>query len=352
MNSNESLPGTSLEALPTQSNEDDDVVQPAEAAAPEEISKRAASLRNEAKKDRAYYDDDEEKEANDIAGMGKLTQYSVAGNAFVPTSNTVAALEPGVYKVALTPQGLPIFLKSAVNTDNLLRLPDSKADEIIAEVQKFWTLKETFNKFGFMHKRGVLMYGPPGGGKTATSELIVAELVRQGGTAFIGSGSPSTLAIGLATLREIEPIRKAIVLLEDIDSLIENYGEAELLSLLDGESSIDNSVWIATTNYPENLDGRVINRPSRFDRVIEIGMPSAASRKMYIESRVPDLTEDDVAKWVKHTDGFSMAHIKELIVSVMCFGSDFKESIDRIGTMFKTPKSDDGKSKVGFGSKK
>jgi len=54
-----------------------------------------------------------------------------------------------------------------------------------------------------------------------------------------------------------------------------------VLNLLDGVKQVDNIIYIATTNYPELLEERILNRPSRFDRRFHIGTPSAEVRKFY-----------------------------------------------------------------------
>lgn len=276
---------------------------------------------------------------------GKLVQYSEFYDGMIPTTKTFDKLPPGIYHIESTPNGT-YFSPQKVVTDNLLRLPDSKSDEVIAEIERFWTLKAKFKQFGFTHKRGFLLWGPPGSGKTATLSFVSKQLVATGGVVILGNCHPITLSDMLAKHREIETDRPVVVLFEDIDTLIKQHGESQILALLDGESSIDNVVFLATTNYPEELDGRVVNRPSRFDRVVKIDMPNAAARGLYIKSRgVPG----DIEKWVELTNGFSIAHIKELIIGVCCFGNDLDKDAERLKKMAKQPKSDDTNEKVGFG---
>lgn len=261
-----------------------------------------------------------------------LVQYEVSGNTFFPTGaiEVVDKLGPGVYEIGSSPQG--IFLKIRdVNTDTLLRLPDTKSEEVITEIEKFWTLKEKFDKFGYLHKRGFLLYGPPGAGKTSTISMICKDMVEGGGIILLG-GQPAMLASMLQMIREIEPDRKITVILEDIDTLIGHHGENAMLSLLDGEHSVGGVVYVATTNYPEQLPERIIDRPSRFDRTVEIGFPSPAAREVYFRSR--GLTED-MDKWVAVSDGFSIAHMKELIVGVHCLGDTLEKVAARLAAMAK-----------------
>ena len=277
---------------------------------------------------------------------GGKVQYQEFADGFAPAGQTVPSLPPGTYRIQVTPQGA-YFSPQRIVTDNLLRLPDAKSDEVIREIERFWTLKSRFTKFGFTHKRGFLLWGPPGSGKTSTVALVSKQLVEAGGVVVIGNCHPVLLSSMLSDFRQVEPQRPLVVLLEDLDTIISQHGEHETLALLDGESSVDNVVFVATTNYPEHLDGRVVNRPSRFDRVVKIGMPSPAARKLYIESRgVPG----DVRRWVDLTEGFSLAHIKELIIGVCCFEGDLDAEADRLRGMSKKPKSDAADAPVGFGA--
>jgi hypothetical protein len=283
--------------------------------------------------------------------LSSLCQWSVSGKAFSPAPRTTHRLPPGIYKPEWDGNGSLFFDAQSLALDNLVQLPDSKSDEVIKEISRFWTLKDKFKQYGFIHKRGVLLWGPAGSGKSSTVMFVTKELVNSGGIVIIANETrPAALSSALATLRIIEPHTQMMVVLEDIDALIQRFGESEILSLLDGEASVDNVIFMATTNYPENLDGRVVNRPSRFDRVVKIGMPSSEARRAYLVSRKLELTDDEMDYWVEETADFSIAHLKEVIVGVKCFGGDFDTEMKRLRSMAKTPKSDDPKGKVGFGS--
>jgi Cdc6-like AAA superfamily ATPase len=270
---------------------------------------------------------------------GKMVQYALNGPGFRPATATVPALPPGIYTLGFV-NDVCTFLPQTMTTDELLRLPDSMSDTVISEIERFWKMKSEFTRLGFAHKRGFLLWGPPGSGKTSTLKFVTAQLVKAGGVVVICNLKPEVVAAELQHLRQIEPDRPLIVLMEDIDAIIKTYGEADMLSLLDGESSIDNVIFLATTNYPDELDGRVVNRPSRFDRVIKIGTPSAEARRAYLLSRKLSLTEEELETWVKETKDFSVAHIKELIVGVFCYGNLFENDIKRLRAMAKTPKND------------
>ena len=126
----------------------------------------------------------------------------------------------------------------------------------------------------------------------------------------------------LPMIRRIEPTRPLILVMEDIDEMIGGHGEHEILSLLDGEKQIDNIVQIATTNHPERLGARILNRPSRFDERIFVGMPSAESRLAYIQNALERggleaLEGAELMRWRDDTEGMSIAHLRELIAGAL-----------------------------------
>lgn len=151
--------------------------------------------------------------------------------------------------------------------------------------------------------------------------------------------NPGETALALSKMREIEPNRPIIVIWEDLDTVIYRYGEDKVLALLDGELQIDNVIFIATTNYPEQLDGRITNRPSRFDKVLEVGMPSKEARVLYLKKKLPKETEERIEHLAEATKEFSVAHLRELIVALYCLKQPEAETIERLKKMKFTPNS-------------
>lgn len=274
---------------------------------------------------------------------GKITKWaSPDGVKYYPSENTVKKIPEGEYEIKYD-SGRNSFYFKKFNTDydQLILLPDSASEEIINEIDKFWSMEEAFRQYGYLWKRGMLLYGPPGSGKSCTVQIICKKLVYHGGVVVYASNSPDDIIAGLNFFRNIEPTRPLIIVLEDIEAMIERFGESELLSLLDGEFQVDNIVFIATTNYPEKLDRRIINRPSRFDMLKYVGMPQPTARKTYIETTLERANDsvDNIDEWVEKTQGFSIAHLKELIVFVRIFGVTLDEGIERVQKLIKSKPS-------------
>jgi SpoVK/Ycf46/Vps4 family AAA+-type ATPase len=148
----------------------------------------------------------------------------------------------------------------------------------------------------------------------------------------------------------MEPDRPMIVVLEDIDEIIDKHGEHAILSMLDGENQISNVVFLATTNYPERLGARIVNRPSRFDERIFVGMPGALARKTYLKFAAPALDDETLEKWTEDTSNFSIAHLRELVAATYCLDQKYEDVLKRLRSMTERPKFVDGyrKGNTGF----
>jgi Cdc6-like AAA superfamily ATPase len=271
-----------------------------------------------------------------------LQQWAKLPNdMFGPIGPAEKTLPPAVYKLEKGPQGELYFRQMKIVTDDLLVLPDSANDRVLHSMRTFWKMAARYKDHGLIYKRGILLWGPPGSGKTATIQLLIRELISQDGLVIV-SDFPGLTSYALAVLRRIEPERRLIVILEDVDETINRYGEHELLALLDGEQQVDNVVMIATTNYPERLGARIVNRPSRFDERILVDMPSAEARRVYLKKVAHSLDKDTLEKWVTDTDKLSVAHLRELTAAVLCLDQPYEDVLQRLRSMRIKPRDLDG----------
>jgi SpoVK/Ycf46/Vps4 family AAA+-type ATPase len=311
------------------------------------------------------YDEDYEfYEENDDKSKHKTdyTKYlKIEGDKYFGYSvtNTVENIPSGFYKFTHSQQFGVGIVKSNVNLDELFELPFKESKEIIDDIKKFWKSKDKYDEYNYTHKRGILLYGKPGNGKTSIINLLTLELINKHNGIVFSINTPDDLhdfkEFVPSVVRNIEPNRPIICTIEDIDSILSNYGHAtksSFLNLLDGSSQVTNIVYIATTNYPEQLEENITNRPSRFDRRYEIGLPDDDVRRVYIQSKIKkdDLERIDLDHWVNETKGFSISHIKELIISVIIFGNDLEESLSLMRQFIdiKSLKTKQGASKIGL----
>jgi SpoVK/Ycf46/Vps4 family AAA+-type ATPase len=180
----------------------------------------------------------------------------------------------------------------------------------------------------------------------------MSDVIKRGGI-VVKFDNPNNFPEGIRMFREIQPGTPVVVLMEDIEAIIEYWSESEVLNILDGVNRVDKVVFLATTNYPEKLGGRIVNRPSRFDKRFKVGHPSEASRKVYLEHLVAvggKKLKIDIKKWVKDTENMSISHIKELFTAVMIIGDRYEDAITTLQSMKEEkPSSDDDKlTKLGF----
>jgi SpoVK/Ycf46/Vps4 family AAA+-type ATPase len=269
------------------------------------------------------------------------TQWALGGNGrYIPVGSTKQNLVPGIYE-PFSSGNVWGLERMTVASDTIHRLPDMATDVVMKEVESFWENEARYRKHHLLYKRGILLWGDPGSGKTVTVKILMNELVKHGGIVLVAYSIGLTINC-LKAIRRIEPERNLIVVLEDIDEIIQANGESQVLSMLDGESNIDRVLNLATTNYPERLGARIVNRPSRFDRRIYVGMPSIDARHTYLEKTTGgELPPDDLKQWVIDTEGMSIAHLRELVAAVYCLGQDYTDVIERLKAMAK-PVSSDG----------
>jgi len=258
------------------------------------------------------------------------------GVIFYPAATSVKELPAGVYSIGMN-FGQIFFTKVDVKTEDLIRFSDASSDQVIEEINSFWGKKDLFQKFGLPYKRGILLYGPPGSGKTCTIRFLINDLIKLGGI-VLQVDNISLFAAGLEVLRKIDREKPIIAIIEDIDSY-ENEDEIALIGLLDGISSVENIVFLATTNYPEELSDRILNRPSRFDKRFYIGYPNAISRKVYLEHLAKNMAPKpwnkkiNLDRWIKDTQGMSVAHLKELFVATVILDNPYESAVKTIKEM-------------------
>jgi len=301
--------------------------------------------------DNGAYQEEEDEEKMERG----LCQFSTQDNiSFFPTYKTVKKLPPSYYEINNSPNHGIYFEKLPVISGDLIRFPDSISDLVIDEISKFWEREDIFKQYSLNYKRGILLYGPPGSGKSSMLKLVCNDVISRGGC-VVKFTVPDLFVTGMRSFRKIEPDKPVVVLMEDIDAIVERHNESTVLNILDGVDELNKVLFLATTNYPEKLGKRVLNRPSRFDRRIKIGPPDNTCRKLYFEhifNEHENNFEFDLDKWVEDTDGMSIAHLKELFISVCILGNDYEDAIQILNEMHtEVPNSgEDYRKKVGFRS--
>ena len=195
-----------------------------------------------------------------------------------------------------------------------------------------WPLKnpEMFKRLGIKPPKGILLYGPPGCGKTLLARAVATEseanfITIKGPEVFSKWVGESEKAIR-EVFRKARMAAPAVIFFDEIDSLVPRRGLgfadsgvterviSQLLTEMDGIVTLQDIVVIAATNRPDIVDPAVL-RPGRFDRLIYVPEPDEKSRleifKIYTKN-MPLAKDVDLKKLAEMTKNYSGADIEAL----------------------------------------
>ena len=241
--------------------------------------------------------------------------------------------------------------------------------ELIETVE--WPLKypEAFKNVGIQPPKGILLFGPPGCGKTLLAKAVATESEAN----FISIKGPEVFSkwVGESEKAIREVFRKArmaspsVIFFDEFDALVPRRGMgyadqgvserviSQLLTEMDGITDLENIVVLAATNRPDMLDPAVL-RPGRFDKLIYVNAPDEKARleifKIYTKN-MPLAKDVNIEELALTTKGYSGADIKAVcneagmnalrrdITGREVRMEDFKEALSKIGPSL-TPEMD------------
>lgn len=197
-------------------------------------------------------------------------------------------------------------------------LPEETKKSTLDDVKWFLANQDWYKARGVPYRRGFLLYGPPGNGKTSLVFAVASEL--QYNVAILNLSDANISDTGLLGLLSDIP-EKCVVVAEDIDTVFEGRESkvkggkitfSGLLNAIDGVASSEGRILFMTTNRIETLDPALI-RPGRADRQIEIKAPNEALRKaMYLRFYPNDIKKAEA--FATRTDTQSAAAVQELLI--------------------------------------
>jgi len=279
--------------------------------------------------------------------INSLIDFPVVKNDSIPIMVGLPFIQPQIvaYKVVdIEPEQAVIITKNtiiefsekpAAGFEGLKRISYEDIGGLKDELQR---LRETielpmrhpelFQKLGIEPPKGVLLYGPPGTGKTLIAKAVASE----SGAHFISIAGPEVISKYYGEseqrLREVfEEARQnapSIIFIDELDSItprreevtgeVERRVVAQLLTMMDGLEERGQVVVIGATNRIDAVDP-ALRRPGRFDREIEIGVPSELDRIeiMKIHTRGMPLADDvKLEDLSQQTHGFVGADLAAL----------------------------------------
>ncbi|KAK0713759.1 proteasome-activating nucleotidase [Lasiosphaeria miniovina] len=211
--------------------------------------------------------------------------------------------------------------------DDVILDADMKAS-LIDDVTNFFDTQALYHSMKVPWKRGVILHGVPGNGKTISVKALINSLAARKDpvpSLYVKSldacaGPKWAIQTIFVKARTMAP---CLLIFEDLDSMVTNKTRSYFLNEVDGLESNEGILMIGSTNYLDRLDAAITKRPSRFDRKYHFKLPNEAARAAYVAywshkftgSGDVDFPESLCPIVAKMTDGFSFSYLKELFVA-------------------------------------
>ncbi len=254
-----------------------------------------------------------------VADRGEVAQEFFAA---VCRWSTAIREEVYVYQEGYWAKDAELYRSIQSSRLDNLTLPPGLKEAIRDDAATFFASRERYRQFNVPWKRGLILIGPPGNGKTHMIQALINDLKQP---CLYLKSLKSRYQNEDRSIREVfEKARESapcILVMEDLDALIDDGNRSFFLNELDGFRKNEGVLVVATTNHPDRLDPAIVDRPSRFDRKYHFDLPAVPERAAYLRwwngllEEPLRLTEAGVASVAESTDGFSFAYLKELALA-------------------------------------
>lgn len=257
--------------------------------------------------------------------------------ALVADAEGARNLYRGRAMVASVNNGLRLELTELphVTRDSVI-VPTAVWDEIDLNVAAVTVRRELMQRLGLGVRRGILLAGPPGVGKTVISQVIARELLGEF-TVIIVDARAGQHALA-EVFKEARNFGPTLIILEDVD-LIAEHREMHmgpqpllftLLDAMDGLTSEADVAFILTTNRADLLEPALAQRPGRIDLAVQIPLPDAAARRRLLQVYAGGLPLSSAAldAVAQRSEGVTASFFKELARRTVLLAAEAGEPVD------------------------
>ena len=216
------------------------------------------------------------------------------------------------------------FIEKDTDVGDLIAWDGDVKAELKRNVIDFYKVMSKLEALGLNSSRGIILAGPPGTGKTMigkwlaastgmTSILVSAEMIRSRGS----------IKSVYERARKLSP---SLIIVEDIDTtggmdrrVADHPLLGEFLQCMDGMVKNSGVITLATTNHSQAIDPAIADRPGRFDRVIEVGLPGLEQRQRILERKIEgiekhkSITKKVLNSIANRSKGLSGAWVIEIV---------------------------------------
>ncbi|UJO24658.1 uncharacterized protein CLAFUR5_13631 [Fulvia fulva] len=211
--------------------------------------------------------------------------------------------------------------------DDVILDPAMK-DTLINDVENFFDSRAVYEEYSVPWKRGIILHGTPGCGKTISIKALMNSLQKRNvASMYVKSfeaqdGQQFSIR---QIFRQARIMAPCMLIFEDLDSLVVDKVRSYFLNEVDGLEDNDGILMIGSTNHLERLDPGIAKRPSRFDRKYHYKLPGERERILYCEYWRKKLQKNSSVNFDQEicnvvaqlTEGFSFAYMKELFVQTL-----------------------------------
>ena len=208
---------------------------------------------------------------------------------------------------------------SPCSWDDLV-LDSTIIDLLKNDFESFFDREGWFRERRLPFRRGYLLHGPPGCGKSTAIRAMMTSRSLSAHTLRLFDPNVDDSDLDDLFQRAVRN-RPSMILLEDLDRAFPRTGGGpskvslqQLLNSLDGVASGEGVVVVATANEPTILDPAILRRPGRFDRVVHFPNPDFELRKTYFRRMNACTSDPSLAEAARESEGFSFAQLREAYI--------------------------------------